>query len=374
MQRNIDCVANMHGIMCRDWRRRHLCRRRYTFITSCCTLSVMKSKKKIVVIGGGTGIYPTLQGLKNDPNIQVSAIITMADSGGSSGRLRDEFGQLPVGDVRMALSALSADDSEHESVLRELFQYRFARGNGLKGHSVGNLILTALTDICGSEEKAVLAASKILRVRGTVIPVTNDNVHLVAKYNDGKIVENEDKIDVPPKEMFKHSIERLYTSSPAHITKSAKRAISEADMIVLGPGDLYTSILANIVVEGVPESIQTSKAKLVYVANIMTSRGQTYGMGVQAHTNEIEKYVGRKPDVVVVNTGTIRDDLLEKYKEWEQYPVENDIDTSRYAVIEENLIDDTPVVQKDGDIVDRSFIRGNKEKIATILISLLNDL
>lgn len=149
----------------------------------------IKAKKRVVVVGGGTGTHTILKGLKRyTDRIEVSAIVTMADSGGSTGRLRDEFGQLPVGDVRMALAALSADVDSHDELVRELFLYRFSKGDGLSGHNFGNLLLTALTDLLGSEVEAIAAAARILRVRGQVIPVTTDDVHLWAEYDDGERV------------------------------------------------------------------------------------------------------------------------------------------------------------------------------------------
>lgn len=331
----------------------------------------MKDKKSVVVIGGGTGIYPVLSGLKKYVDIDVTAVITVADSGGSTGKLRDEFGQLPVGDVRMALAALSAEIDNHDELLRELFLYRFDKGEGLNGHNLGNLLLVALTDMLGSELEAVKVASRILRVRGTVLPVTEDKVHIVATYDDGLEIEGEHNIDEPEAERFKHHIVDLRTEPKATITPDVQKAIEGADMIVLGPGDLYTSLLANCVVGGVPEAIQASKAQFVFITNLMTSQGQTHGMTAKDHIHEVFKYVGRAPDTVVVNTGTVSLELLAVYAKACQFPVVDDVDNVACTIVREDFLDDEPVVQKQGDVLQRSLVRGDAEKMGATIYNLL---
>lgn len=332
----------------------------------------MNEKKSVVVIGGGTGIYPVLRGLKKHKDIEVTAVITVADSGGSTGRLRDEFGQLPVGDVRMALAALSADVDNHDELLRELFLYRFDKGEGLNGHNLGNLLLVALTDMLGSELEAVKVASRILRVRGTVLPVTEDKVHIVAEYDDGVEIEGEHHIDEPEEERFHHRIASLRTNPKASISSEVQTAIANADMIVLGPGDLYTSLLANCVVDGIPEAIQESTAKFVFVTNLMTSQGQTHNMTAKDHINEVLKYVGHAPDAVVVNTTTVSDELLQKYAEACQFPVVDDMDEVACTVVRADLLDDEPVVKKKGDVLQRSLVRGDADKMGDVLYNLLD--
>ncbi|MFT5849683.1 MAG: putative cofD-like protein [Patiriisocius sp.] len=328
-------------------------------------------RKKVVVIGGGTGIYPLLKGLKTYKDVDVTAVITMADAGGSTGRLRDEFGQLPVGDVRMALAALSAEVDNHDELLRELFLYRFDKGEGLNGHNLGNLLLVALTDMLGSESEAIKVASRILRVRGTVLPVTEDRIHIVATYDDGVEIEGEHDIDEPAPDRFKNRITALRTVPPAHITKDAHTALEQADMIVLGPGDLYTSLLANCVVNGVPAAIQSSRAQFVFVTNLMSSQGQTYGMTAKGHADEVLKYVGRAPDTILVNTGKVSDVLLQRYATACQFPIVDDADEVACKIVRADLLDDTEFVQKKGDTLQRSLVRGDSTKMAQALYGLL---
>lgn len=331
----------------------------------------MVSKKSVVVIGGGTGIYPVLRGLKKYRDIDITAIITMADSGGSTGRLRDDFGQMPVGDVRMALAALSADIDNHDELLRELFLYRFNKGEGLDGHNLGNLLLVALTDMLGSELEAVKVASRILRIRGKVLPVTEQRINIVAEYDDGVVIEGEHQIDEPSKDRFEHHIAKLSSKPEAKITREAQKAIEGADLVLLGPGDLYSSLLANCVIEGVPNAITQSKGTFAFISNLMTSQGQTHGMTVSDHVSEVMKYTGRTPDTVIVNTGEVPEHLLIKYAESFQFPVVDDSEKLECAVIKENLLDTQEVVKKAGDVLQRSLVRGDADKMAATVHSLL---
>jgi uncharacterized cofD-like protein len=295
----------------------------------------------------------------------------MADSGGSTGRLRDEFGYLPVGDVRMALAALASDIDHHEELLRELFLYRFDKGEGLSGHNFGNLLLVALTDILGSEEAAIRAAGKVLRVQGQVLPVTNEKVHLVAKYSDGQVVTGEHAIDEPTPERQQHAITHVSVTPHATISERAEDALLQADLIVLGPGDLYTSVLANIVVDGVPEAIRNSAATIVYVSNLMTKRGQTTGMGVAEHVAELKKYIGQTPDCVLVNTTPLPAELSEKYAADGEYLVEFNLESNGCRVIPADLLATQAVQTAAGDVLKRSLIRHDSRKLARKLIELL---
>lgn len=332
----------------------------------------MQTKKNIVVIGGGTGTHTVLRGLKRYQEIaHLSAVVTMADSGGSTGRLRDEFGFLPVGDVRMALAALASDVDHHEELLRELFLYRFAKGEGLSGHNFGNLLLVALSDILGSEEAAIEAAGKLLRVQGRVIPVTTQTVDLVARYADGHVVTGEHDIDEPADGRETYAITQLTVSPQATIGERAKTALQQADLVVLGPGDLYTSVLANIVVAGVPEAIGNSSATVVYVSNLMTKRGQTTQMGVAEHVAELTKYIGREPDCVLINTTPLPPPLLQKYEADAEFPVEFNLESRECRVIPADLLATEAVQTAAGDTLKRSLIRHDSRKLAQKLIELL---
>jgi uncharacterized cofD-like protein len=327
--------------------------------------------KKIVTIGGGTGTFTVLSGLKKYP-LDLTAIVTMADSGGSTGRLRDEFGYLPVGDVRMALAAL-AEDNEATYLLRELFLYRFDQGEkGLRGHNFGNLFLIALSDILGSQEKAITYASEVLRIKGNVLPITADNVHLVAQYEDGSIIKGETFIDEPP---AAHDatlrIQKLSVDPQAQITPYARDAISQADFIILGPGDLYTSVLANIVVNGTSNAIQESSAKLIFIVNLMTKMGQTHNFSAQDHVNEITKYTRREPDYVLVNSASIPFRILRKYESYENaYPVKDDLGKDP-RVIRTDLLASKEVQKSSGDLIKRSLIRHDSDKIAQCIMNIV---
>jgi uncharacterized cofD-like protein len=328
-------------------------------------------KKSVVVIGGGTGTYTLLSGLKKyTENIDVKAVISMADSGGSSGKLRDEFGYLPVGDVRSALSALAPDTSEGEDVLRKLFLYRFSKGEGLAGHTFGNLFLVALTDILGSEAKAVEAAGKILATCGEVIPVTEDNTHLVAEFTSGEVLTNEHDIDIGEMVESDAHIKKLSLSAQALVSPRAKEVLEEAHLIVLGPGDLYTSILANCVVEGVPEVLQRTPAKLVYVLNLMSRKGQAVGMNSSDYISEIKKYVGRTPDYMLVHTGPLREDLIQHYAGQGEYPVLHTYKGKNVHVIGGDFVSQEDVVLHKGDTIRRSLIRHDSDKLARAIIDI----
>ena len=328
--------------------------------------------KNIAIIGGGTGTHTILRGLKRyQKQVNLSAIVTMADSGGSTGRLRDEFGYLPVGDVRMALAALASDIDEHEELLRELFLYRFDRGAGLSGHNFGNLLLVALTDILGSEEEAIAAAARVLRVQGNVVPVTTQRVDLVATYDDGVTVVGEHCIDEPECSRYGRHIIHLAVTPSATISTRAEEVLLNADLIVLGPGDLYTSVLANCVVDGVAEAIKHSGAKVAYVCNLVTKLGQTSGMGVTEHVAEITKYITREPDWVLVNSGILSDDLRQRYAEKGEYPVAFNYESNTCRVIPSDMLANEVVQTAAGDILKRSLIRHDPHKLAGKIMDIV---
>lgn len=324
----------------------------------------MSNSKKFVVIGGGTGTYTVLSGLKRITD-QITAVVTMMDSGGSSGRLRDEFGQLPAGDVRQALVALSNDSS----VMRELFNYRYEKGEGLEGHSFGNLFLTALAEVTGGMEKALLEAGRILNIKGQVLPVTLSDSNLVAEYENGLVVKGESEIDVPKHDGKLH-ITKLALEPQAQPFSKTLQAISDADLIIIGPGDLYTSLIPNLVVPGVATAICNSKAKKVYIVNLMTKFGQTYDFKASNFVAEIEKYLGNCLDLVLFNSKELPTEITDRYKAENDSPVEDDLQDKGYKVIRADLLATDPIEKKPGDILQRSLIRHDSGKLAEVLSKL----
>ncbi len=272
-------------------------------------------KLRIVCIGGGTGLSTLLRGIKTycDP----IAIVSMADSGGHSGRLRDELGVLPPGDVRACLVALADEDKAR--LLRDLFQYRFMNGS-YTGANVGNLLLAALGDILGDFNKAVDAAHRLLGIRGRVIPVTLETTDLLAELEDGTILFGEKAIDLP-----RHNghvrIKRVWLQPKVKANRLALRMIERADVIIVGPGDLYTSLLPNFYVAGITEAIQATKAKVLYIANIMTKHGETDGFTVDSYVSVLEQELSRSFDGVVYNTGRVPSALVRQYVKEKAIPV-----------------------------------------------------
>lgn len=330
--------------------------------------------KNIVVIGGGTGTFTVLSGIKKYPPdlFNVTAIVTVADSGGSTGRLRDEFGYLPVGDFRMALVAL-ADDSEVGFALRSLFLHRFDRGEGLKGHNFGNLFLVALTDIFGSEEKAIEYASQMLRVRGRVLPISSEKLTLAAEYENGVVLRGETKIDEPPQTHDgKQKIKKLWVEPDVRVGEKAQQAIEKADFIVVGPGDLYTSILANVVVPGTREALAASGGKIIYVSNLMSKYGQTHGFTVGDHISELSSYVGRSPDFVLVNSEPLPDDILRRYMLQQEFPVIDDLsEDKRITVLRGDFLAREGAEKSKGDTLKRSLIRHDPDKLARTIMGII---
>lgn len=329
---------------------------------------------KILVIGGGTGTHTILSGLKKYP-FDLTSIVTVADSGGSTGRLRDEFGALPVGDFRMALTALAPSDEEAE-ILRKLFLYRFDKGEkGLKGHNFGNLFLVALGDILGSSEEAIKYTSEILRVTGKVLPVTSKSVNLVAEYEDGSVLYGEGNIDEPPKEHDgTQRIIKLWTEPEAVITSDASLEILQADYIILGPGDLYTSLLANVVVNGTAAAIGKSKAAFIYVINLVTKYGQTHDFTAKDHIEEIAKYVGKHPDFVLIDNSDYPESILERYKKERASTVEDDIKRYKKSfVVRAPLLADEIIEKKSGDKLKRSLLRHAPDKLAWEIVKIIKE-
>lgn len=241
----------------------------------------------VTTIGGGTGTFNVLFGLKKNKRLNLAAIVSVADSGGSTGELRDEFGILPPGDIRRAVLALSEDSD----IVRKLFEYRFRSGNRMSGHTVGNLLLTALADIAGDFEAGIEELCEMFDVRGKVIPSTLDDVHLGVRLENGETVIGETNIDVP-KHDANLAIREAFLIGGGKLNPRAREAILNSDYVIVGPGDLYTSVVPNLLCEGMKETLQASLAKIVLVCNIMTKHGETDNYGVEDFVDVIERYVG----------------------------------------------------------------------------------
>lgn len=277
---------------------------------------------KIVVVGGGTGLSTLLRGLKHYSS-NITAVVTVADDGGSSGRLRREIGVLPPGDIRNCLAALA----DEEKLLTELFHYRFSSGSGLSGHSFGNLFLTAMTDVMGDLEQAIAASSKVLAVRGQVLPSTLSDVSLWAELSDGRRIEGESNITKARGKIVQIG---CTPADPPAVPKALK-AIEEADYIVIGPGSLYTSIIPNLLVPDIMDAIARRPVPRIYVCNIMTEPGETDGFTVSDHIRAIDRVCDRPIfDAVLVQKRTPSEKTLERYARVGSIPVELDRD----AVIE----------------------------------------
>lgn len=312
--------------------------------------------KKVTVIGGGTGTFVVLSGLKNYP-IDLSVVVSMMDSGGSTGRLRDQLGILPPGDLRQCLVALS----DAPVLWRKLFLYRFEKGD-LEGHNFGNIFLAALEKVSNSYNEAIDTVSYVLKTKGKVIPVTYDKVHLVAEYENGKKITGEGLIDENHAE--KTRIKKIYLEPQGKANPKAIKSIEESDFIVIGPGDLYTSIISVLLVDGVKEALKRSKAKIVYIMNLMTKSGQTTNYKASDHLKDLSVYLGSQPDYVLINNGDISTDILKSYKRYNEVKVENDLDKNGYQIIEKDLIDNKKIEKSTADILYRSILRHDSEKIA----------
>lgn len=336
--------------------------------------------KKIVVIGGGTGTFVVLSGLKNYP-VSLTAIVSMADSGGSNRVLRDEFGLLPTSDIRQCLVAL-ANVNDEGDLWRKLFTHRFEKGVGIAGMTFGNLFMAALSDIFGDQKKAIEATGKILNVKGKILPVSFDDVQLLATYQDGSKVLGEHWIDEPKKEKLgKQRIINLETIPAASASLSAIKAIKEADLIILGPGDLYTSVIANLVIKGIPEAVNAARGKVIYTVNLMTKLGQTYRCGVKEHVREIEKYLNtRYPasplariNYILINNAKIPEKILKRYWHFEKAePVKDNLGEDKgYKIIRTDFLSPALIKKPSSDKLKRSLIRHDPEKLAKVIISLL---
>ncbi|MDD5109120.1 MAG: YvcK family protein [Candidatus Omnitrophica bacterium] len=312
----------------------------------------------IVAIGGGTGLSVLLSGLKNYSS-NISAVVTVADNGGSSGRLRQQFDVLPPGDIRNCLVALA----DAPALMRDLFQFRFDKNSEFSGHSFGNLFLTVMTRLTGDFEKAIKETSKVLALRGQVIPSTLGDVALVAHFHDGSTIVGEDQIPKARKAINKVSL----TPELPLATPDALKAIKEAQIIVLGPGSLYTSIIPNLLIKEIAKAIAESEAIKVYVCNVMTQPGETDGYSASDHIKALVKHsYPRILDYCLVNNGEVPEEVLRRYSKDNSALVINDrkkVEGLGYRLVEEDF-----------SMIADGVIRHDAEKLAKIILSFIEEI
>lgn len=320
----------------------------------------LKRGPKIVVIGGGTGLAVLLKGLKHYTS-NLTAVVTVTDDGGCSGKLRGDFGILPPGDIRNNIVALADKDS----MLEELLAYRFPEGTEFAGRSLGNLLIAAMSDITGDMNKAIKELSKVLAIRGTVLPSTLSNVVLKAEMDNGNIVEGETNIVKTPGNIKKISI----VPSDCQPINETIIALKNADAIILGPGSLYTSIIPNILISEIAKAISRSKANVYYICNVMTQPGETDHYTVSDHIKAIKKHAPAiKINKVVVNTGKIPKNLANKYKQKGASPVfldEKKVRQLGVKIYKENLVDFSNLVRHDSDKLAKVLMKEILKDIPT---------
>ncbi len=311
--------------------------------------------REITVIGGGAGSFNLLSGLRVQTDFALRSIVTMMDSGGDSGALRDAFGVLPPGDLRRCLVALS----EESEILRDLFSFRFGEGP-LAGRNFGNLFFLALTRSLGSEQQAVSALGRILKIRGEVIPVTWDHAQLVARTREGGLLRGEAEIDGRGKRQGPRPppIEAIWLEPSARANPAALAAICGCDALVLAPGDVFTSLVPNLLVEGVTDAIRASRGRLVFVVNLMTKSGETDDWGARRHVDELAERAGRTPDAVLVHAGDFPSARLVDYEREGAVPVADDLGAARdapYRILRADLASAGALIHHDPDATARAL-------------------
>ena len=319
---------------------------------------MMSKLGKIVVIGGGSGSAVALKGLVKK-NLDISVIVTMFDSGGSSGKLRDEFGLLPVGDIRQCLLALSDSDKSSVKGMVDVLNYRFDKDSSLSGHSVGNLVLAALTSIHKDLGKAIRELSLLLNTKGRVIPVTYDQSNLCARLMNGQIIHSESNIDL--REESNPAIKEIYLDKPVEVNEDAVKEIHNADLILLGPGDLYTSIIPNFLVPEIKNAIRDTRAKIIYASNLMTKLGETSGYEASKFSSEILSYLyNSKFDLLLLNNSVPPEIVLKAYEKEKAEIVSIDDkvnDYSKSLVIKNFIRLEGTTVRQDYDILAEEIIK-----------------
>ncbi|OGK19295.1 hypothetical protein A3D80_00220 [Candidatus Roizmanbacteria bacterium RIFCSPHIGHO2_02_FULL_40_13b] len=318
--------------------------------------------KNVVVIGGGAGAFVVLSGIK-DLSINISAIVTMMDSGGSTGRLRDQYDVLPPGDIRQCLVALS----KAPDLWTKLFLYRFESGD-LRGHNFGNIFLTALEKITKNYSDVADTAAFILQTKGKVIPVTFDKVHLCVEYDDGEIIETEKLIDTAFHK--KTRIKKAYLKPRAKPNQNGINAILNADYIIIGPGDLYTSLIPNFVVDDMKQALSKSRATIINIMNLMTKRGQTPKYTATDHITDIERYIGRKINTILINNTPMSQEIISYYKRRQEIPVVDDLTNGR-SIIRQDLLDEDLHDKEKSDLAIRSLVRHSSVKIGSAIMEII---
>ena len=313
------------------------------------------NEAKVVVIGGGTGLSTMLRGLKQYTS-HITAIVTVGDDGGGFGKLREDLGMLPPGDIRNCILALA----DTEPLMEDLLQYRFTEGS-LKGQCFGNLFLAAMAGISENFEDAVQKMSSVLAVKGKVLPVTLDDMKLIAELENGEIIEGESKI--PSEVIVRNTRIKKIAIKPidAKPLEEAIKAINNADVIIMGPGSLYTSIIPNLLVKGIPEAICKSPAKKVYISNVMTQPGETDGFKVSNHLKVLMDYgVAENIDYVIANNGIIPPDIKEKYAK----------ENAELVVLDyENISNlNVNVIEADLIKITKRYVKHNAEKLAELIM------
>lgn len=309
----------------------------------------MRKSTKIVGIGGGTGLSTLLEGLKYKTD-NLTAIVTVTDDGGSSGRLRKDLNMLPPGDIRNCIVSLA----ESNSLISELFQYRFRGKSDLSGHSFGNLYIAAMTAITGSFARGILETSRVLAIKGKVLPSTLKNVVLGAKFNDGKKILGQTSIVA-----YSRPIEEIFLAPenpPAH--EGVIQALNDADIIILGPGSLFSSIIPNLLIKGVAGAIRKSCAKKIYICNIMTQPGETDNFTVCDHLSTVEKYLKSNIDFLIINNGKISDNLINKHKNQNSFKVLDDSERMNRKI---------EIIKADVISSNKEFARHDPKKIAEVI-------
>ncbi len=319
-------------------------------------------QKKVVILGGGTGTFTVLSGLKYHP-VDLSAVVSIADDGGSTGILRDELGVLPPGDIRQCLAALSAGDQ----VLRDLFNYRFTQG-GLDGHNFGNIFLSALEKVTGDSLTAVREANRILNVKGKVIPVSSRATDLYAELEDATVVKGEHAIDKP--QAVRAPIKKCFLSPEVPANPEALEVIKTADVIVMGPGDLYTSLIPVLLVQGLAQALAQSRAKRLLVINLTSKNGQTQGYKASDFCGVVAKHIHpAKIDMVLINSAKPSNEILERYRQAGDHLIEDDLNEEVIKVWRGDLLSGEISKSIPGDKLVRSLLRHDSNKLAAAILS-----